>query len=251
MIKTDYNKLASTYNKRYENNYLDNINDHLIDLITSNNYRVILETGCGTGRWIKSFKGITTVVYGLDSSVQMLKIAKNETNNFNLVNADAISFPFKNTIFDFIYCVNAIHHFPDKEKYISECNRTLSHKGMIAIIGVDPYIDKNWYVYDYFNTVYENDLKRFLSVKNIILILEEAGFINSSVKVVDEIYIKRIGTEVFNDPFLKKNHSSQLANLSDNEYELGIKKIKDQLNKNDKTIFETSIKFYLISAIKN
>ncbi len=251
MLKTDYNKLASTYNKRYEDNNLDKIEAQLINLITTNNYKTILEAGCGTGRWIKSLNTINTTVFGLDYSIQMLKIANSGGSLLNLVNAEAISFPFKNIFFDMIFCVNAIHHFPDKELFISECKRTLKLNGMLAIIGVDPYVNKNWYVYDYFESVYKNDLKRFLPVEKTKSILDRTGFTKITVTVVDKIYSKRIGSEVFNDPFLQKNHSSQLADLTDYNYESGVKKIKNQINKDPNIEFETSIKFYLISAVKN
>lgn len=251
MIKTDYNKLASTYNGRYEDNNLGKIETQLIDLVASNNYKTVLEAGCGTGRWIKSLNNTNVNIFGLDYSIQMLNIAKSGANILNLVNADAISFPFKENFFDLIFCVNAIHHFADKEAFISECKRTLVSTGMIAIIGVDPYIDKNWYVYDYFESVYKNDLKRFLSVEKMKPLLDSSGYTKITATVVDKIYNKRIGLDVFNDPFLQKNHSSQLANLTENEYRAGIKNIEDQIRKNPNNIFETSITFYLISAIKN
>jgi ubiquinone/menaquinone biosynthesis C-methylase UbiE len=251
MSRTDYNKLASTYDKRYENNNLDKIEAQLINLIITNNYKAILEAGCGTGRWIKSLNTINTIVFGLDYSLGMLKIANSGRSLLNLVNADAINFPFKDNSFDMIFCVNAIHHFSDKELFVSECRRTLNLNGMLAIIGADPYVDKNWYVYNYFESVYQNDLKRFLPVEKTKSILDRTGFTKITVTVVDKIYSKRIGSEVFNDPFLQKNHSSQLADLTDYEYENGIKKMEDQINKNPNIEFETSIKFYLISALKN
>ncbi len=38
---------------------------------------------------------------------------------------------------------------------------------MLAVFGVDPHIDKDWYVYNYFDGVYENDLKRFPSLEQL------------------------------------------------------------------------------------
>lgn len=250
MIKTDYNKLASTYDKRYEYNYLENIKEHLLDLISSNNYKIILEAGCGTGRWIKPLITLNLTVFGLDNSVQMLKTAQKSMRELNIVNADAVNFPFKDNSFDLIFCVNAFHHFPDKARYISECNRTISNSGMIAIIGVDPHIDKDWYVYNYFDSVYENDLKRFLSLKSLQKLLEDKKFVDIKIKVAEKIYNERIGKDVFNDPFLEKHHSSQLANLSSEEYEKGILKIKNQIEKNPEIVFKTSVIFYLVFAKK-
>ncbi len=35
--------------------------------------------------------------------------------DLNIVNANAVEIPFKDNFFDLIFCVNAIHHFPDKK----------------------------------------------------------------------------------------------------------------------------------------
>ncbi len=251
MQKTDYSKIANTYNKRYNANYLVNIENEIKSIITSNNYRTILETGCGTGRWISSLENDNKKVFGLDYSFDMMKISTSDKSNLNFVNADAVYFPFKNNFFDLIFCVNAIHHFPDKEKFINECKRTLTTNGMLAVFVVDPHIDKDWYVYKYFDPVYESDLKRFPSLELLKRLLELEKFEEVETKVVEEVYNIRIGNNVFNDPFLEKHHSSQLANLSDEEYQRGIENIKNQIEKNPETVFTTSVIFYLVSAKKN
>ena len=143
MLKTDYGKIAETYNKRYAANYLVNIEKELKNLISTNNYKSILEAGCGTGRWIHSIDEKNLNIYGLDYSFDMMKIPKAEKSYLNLINADAVNIPFKDSIFDLIFCVNAIHHFPDKKKFVEESKRTLANKGMLAVFGVDPHIDKD------------------------------------------------------------------------------------------------------------
>ena len=250
MQKTDYGKIASTYDKRYNVNYLVNIENEIRNIILSNKFKTILEAGCGTGRWISSLGDESKKIYGLDYSFEMIKIPKVNKLYLNLVNADAVNIPFKDNFFDLIFCVNAIHHFPDKGKFIYECKRILTNNGMLAVFGVDPSVDKGWYVYDYFDSVYENDLKRIPSLKLLKSLLEIEKFADIEIKVVEEVNNTRIGTDVFNDPFLEKHHCSQLANLSDEEYQNGITKIKNQIEKNPKTIFKTSVIFYLVSAKK-
>lgn len=250
MQKTDYSQIASTYNTRYKLDYLVNIENQIKSIITSNNYKTILEVGCGTGRWIGSLKNESKKIFGLDYSFDMMKIPKSDISYLNFVNADAVHIPFRENCFDLIFCVNAIHHFPDKLKFIQECKRTLSNNGMIAVFGVDPHIDKDWYVYDYFDSVYENDLKRFPSLDFLRKNLEAEKFASIEIKSVEEVNNTRIGSDVFNDPFLQKHHCSQLANLTDEEYENGILKIKKQVEQNPQTVFTTSVIFYIVSAKK-
>jgi hypothetical protein len=75
-------------------------------------------------------------------------------------------------------------------------------------------------------------------------------FDDIKITEIEKVYNERIGNDVFNDPFLNKHHCSQLANLSDEEYQKGIDNIKIQITKNPKTVFKTSVIFYLISAKK-
>jgi ubiquinone/menaquinone biosynthesis C-methylase UbiE len=250
MIKTNYSKIAATYNNRYSAEYLVNIETEIYNLISLNNYSEILEAGCGTGRWVKSLYNNVSNVFGLDYSLDMLKIARSDNPKLNNVNADAVNIPFKDSSFDLIFCVNAIHHFPDKNKFICESRRILSNGGTLAVFGVDPHIDKDWYVYDFFDSVYENDLNRFPSLKFLKQLFADANFVDLEIKIAEKIYNERIGNDVLNDPFLNKNHSSQLANLSNDEYEKGIEKIKNKILEKLKTVFTTSVIFYLVSAKK-
>jgi SAM-dependent methyltransferase len=229
---------------------LANIEKEIKNLIELNNYKSILEAGCGTGRWISSLEEKGKEIFGIDYSFNMMNISKSEKSDLNLVNADAVYLPFKNYYFDFIFCVNAIHHFQNKDKFISECKRTLSTNGMLSVFGVDPHIDRDWYVYDYFESVYENDLKRFPSLELLKRLLEAEKLVDIEIKVAEEVFGERIGEDVLSDHFLGKKHCSQLANLSDEEYQKGIDKIKNKIKKNPKTVFKTSVIFYLVSAKK-
>ncbi len=249
-IKTNYNRIASSYDERYSVNYLTRVEASLLSIAAEKNISSILEAGCGTGRWLKSLEQLNKKMYGLDYSLEMLKIANREKGNFNLINADAVQFPLLKKSFDMIYCINAIHHFSNKEKFFLEAYDSLKVSGILCIYGVDPHIDKCWYVYDYFDNVYQTDLKRFPSLKETKELCEMFGFKLEQQSVVEVIYKERIGNEIFSDPFLKKNMNSQLANLSDEEYQKGINRIKKKISLEPETIIITDIKFYLTKARK-
>lgn len=250
-IKTNYNRIASSYDERYSVNYLNRVEASLLSIAAEKNISSILEAGCGTGRWLKSLEQLNKKMYGLDYSLEMLKIANREKSDFNLINADAVRLPLLKKSFDMIFCINAIHHFTDKEKFFSEANDSLKENGILCIYGVDPHIDRGWYVYDYFENVYENDLKRFPSLKETKKLCEMFGFKLEQQSVVEEVYSERTGDEVFSDPFLRKNMNSQLANLSDEEYQKGINLIKKKILLEPDTKFITDIKFYLTKARKD
>jgi hypothetical protein len=55
-------------------------------------------------------------------------------------------------------------------------------------------------------------------------------FSNVTCRVVDRYTGARVGREILDDPFLKKDSSSQLALLSDEAYDRGLRRIEAALN---------------------
>lgn len=217
-LKTNYNQTASEYDERYKSNYLTGVEQNLLSIASDKMIRSILEVGCGTGRWLKALNSLNKKLFGLDYSIEMLKIAAAEHKKLSLTNADACRFPFLKNTFDMIFCINAIHHFSNKDKFISEAFESLTADGIICIYGVDPHIDKSWYLYEYFDNVYEKDLLRFPSLSETKSLCEMIGLHIKEQKIVEEVYTERVGKEVLSDPFLKKHMNSQLANLPEEEY---------------------------------
>lgn len=249
-IKTNYNEIASMYDERYKANYLTAVEKSLIKIASENNVYKILEVGCGTGRWFKSLNTYNKNLFGLDYSIQMLKIAKNANNIDGLVNADASNLPFNNNSFNMIFCINAIHHFPDKKKFFMDAALCLDVNGVLCIYSVDPHIDKNWYVYDFFDGVYEKDLIRFPSLTETKNYCAMFNLRVEEQTLVERVYNSRTADEVFSDPFLKKNMNSQLANLTEEEYRNGIEKIKQKIVYQPDKKFITEVNFYLTKARK-
>lgn len=180
----------------------------------------------------------------------MFKIAKNSNDIAALVNAEASNLPFNNNSFDMIFCINAIHHFPDKKNFFSKTVCGLNVNGVLCIYSVDPHIDKNWYVYDYFDGVYENYLVRFPSLDET---KNYCAMFNLQVEeqiLVERVYNSRTADEVFSDPFLIKNMNSQLAYLTKEEYNNGIEKIKQKIVHQPDKKFITEVNFYLTKARK-
>jgi ubiquinone/menaquinone biosynthesis C-methylase UbiE len=227
---TNYDQIAGTYHQRYENGKLDGIAAALKDLVYQARPEHVLEVGCGTGRWLSELQEIVKYVYGIDPFTAMLHEARRQGSQCALVSGDAIDLPFSTSTFDLIFCVNAIHHFGKPHVFITEARRLLKANGILAVIGMDPRACReSWYVYHYFEGVYKNDVRRFPSWEAIEAWMLAEGFINLSNHVVERTERNRSGRAVLADPFLQKNASSQLATLSDEEYAVGVQRIKDAL----------------------
>ncbi|MCX6170114.1 MAG: class I SAM-dependent methyltransferase [Ignavibacteriales bacterium] len=247
-MTTNYNNLSPDYDLRYKVNPMEGINKALLNIISENKFSNILEIGCGTGHWLKKLDhGLNK--FGVDFSAGMLKEAQRNINKINLIRADANSLPFASSKFDFIFCVNAIHQFENKKEFIRDSSRFLKPDGVLTIIGLDPgNKNDNWYIYDFFEGTLEKDLNRFPSFELIELWMKEAGLRNVKINIVENIINDMTGEEVFNDTFLLKNQSSQLASLSDKEYSAGINKIKEAVEINPKMIFPVRLSFISVSG---
>jgi len=244
----DYDKLAPTYNQRFEVSDRPATVEALRSLLpalaegSSEQGRSILEVGCGTARWLAELCGLTgsppqsvppvgveagsAHCYGLDPSTGMLAQAQQRGAGLHLVRGRGESLPFPNGTLNLVYCVNAIHHMDGQQTFIHEARHVLRSGGMLAVIGSDPHgRSDSWYVYDYFAGIYEKDMARFPSWETVLNWMLDAGFESVALRPVERITNQRVGRSVFDDPFLQKSACSQLAMLSDEAYAAGLRRI--------------------------
>ena len=129
-----------------------------------------LEVGVGTGRFAKPLG----IQYGIDPSLQMLKIAK--SLGIKVVKAVGEHIPFKNKTFDYCLMVTTICFLEDPQKALKEIYRVLKENGKVLI----GFIDKNSPVGKFY---LENKDKspfykvaNFFSTEEISKLLKEVGF---------------------------------------------------------------------------
>jgi len=246
--KVDYDRLAPTYNERFEDNQRSGTAAALRALAQDLARQLgrtprILEVGCGTGRWLAELAAASWgaarcgPVYGLDLSTGMLKQAQclaaqvGREADLHLARGRAGRLPFAAQTFDLVYAVNAIHHFWEPRVFVSEARRLLRPAGRLAVVGMDPHARReSWYVYRYFEGVYETDLERFPSWQEIETWMEEEGLQAVTCTVVEQIWNLLSGRAVLDDPFIRHGSSSQLALLSQEAYHAGLRRIEDALD---------------------
>jgi predicted TPR repeat methyltransferase len=79
MDTKDYDRIATSYDIRFKKDDMISIINLLRNIITTRNYKNILEFGCGTGKWISEISAPNFQVFGIDLSLGMLNEAKNKT----------------------------------------------------------------------------------------------------------------------------------------------------------------------------
>lgn len=223
----NYDEIAPTYNQRYAVNPHAGITAALLALARKAGVERILEVGCGTGRWLAELQQVTRQVYGVDRSPGMLQQARHRNERFFLACGDAAHLPFAGATFDLVLCVNAFHHFDEPRVFLSEARRLLRSGGALAIIGMDPHAGRDrWYIYDYFKGTYETDLRRFPARETMVEWMSAAGFSRVEWELAERITHQLAGRDVFKDPTLQKNGTSQLALLTDEAYAAGLSRIE-------------------------
>lgn len=95
----------------------------------------ILESGCGTGRWMAYFERLGHLAFGVDDSAMPLRLAKQRAPSFRLVRGDAVVSPFKTGSFDAVFSSYVAEHFENgPEPLFREIHRVLKPDGLILVV---------------------------------------------------------------------------------------------------------------------
>lgn len=118
------NKILSLGNKSCEK--------CLLELVNSKHGDLLLDIGCGTGRYAELLPGI---YYGIDTNKDYINYAKRKyRGNFFVMDATNLKFP--DNKFDFIFNVGIFHHMSDEKVKVvlNEMKRVCKKGGKIFVI---------------------------------------------------------------------------------------------------------------------
>ncbi|MEP1094466.1 MAG: methyltransferase domain-containing protein [Cyclobacteriaceae bacterium] len=126
---------------------------------------IVLDVGCGAGRWSKYLDGKVKFVEAIDPSEAVypaMGLLKN--SNCRVTQASVDDIPFDDDSFDFVFSLGVLHHIPDTADALKKCVQKLKKGG-------------HFMVYLYYNMDNRNRLyKLFFSISNSIrLIVHKMG----------------------------------------------------------------------------
>ena len=225
---TDYDSIAEGYDLRYRNYDYGEIKNALESFLGAGALDRILEAGCGTGYWLRAVANRARSVVGLDRSAEMITRARG--SGAALVRGRAEAFPLAGGSVDRILCINALHHFSDRERFLEECFRVLKPGGGFFAVGLDPHAERDsWWIYDYFPETRDIDLRRYPAVRDIRSALVGAGFSWCESFEVQVFEHTIPASRAFERGLVDRSFSSQLTVLSHDEFAAGVARIRDAM----------------------
>lgn len=169
--------------------------------------KVILDAGCGSGKFISDVQHLAKKIYGVDASLEQLDTAKKKvTSDVELICCDLKKLPFDDNTFDVVYCAWVLGTILDKNKRITVLNeliRVLKKQGKLILvennIGGEFEIIRDRYpdvkkTEEYNNWIINHGFKEYKKISTYFLFKN----IKIAKKTFEVIYGKEISQKVSN-----------------------------------------------------
>jgi SAM-dependent methyltransferase len=225
---TDYAAVADRFDVRYGRYSYRGVRETVLSFVGE--AAAVLEVGCGTGHWLAEIRGAKPLA-GIDPSMPMLDRARGRVGAAaHLLRARAEELPWRDQTFDRIFCVNALHHFADRDRFFAEARRVLKPGGGVLTIGKDPHREGDtWWVYDFFEETRAIDRARYAPVKTLRGEMARAGFAWAESLEADHLEaMVPAGAALAEgaDGIVTPSFTSQLTVLSEEEFARGVEKMR-------------------------
>ena len=117
---------------------INKIGDEYFDIVDDailNKESIVLDMGCGSGRWSKYVAPKVKFVEAIDPSDAIVSATGllNENKNVRTTKASSDNVPFDDESFDFIFSLGVLHHIPNTKQALIDIVKKVKIKGYVLI----------------------------------------------------------------------------------------------------------------------
>lgn len=96
---------------------------------------VVLDIGCGTGRWSEFISQRVKFVEAIDpgEAVRAAVALTKNCGNVRITQAGFGNIPFEKNTFDFVFSLGVVHHLPDTEAAVKEASAMVKPQGWLLL----------------------------------------------------------------------------------------------------------------------
>jgi ubiquinone/menaquinone biosynthesis C-methylase UbiE len=139
-----FNKWASSYDTGLVSIFFRMCYRKIRPLLNLQDGMRLLDSGCGTGSLLKelSESGKELNLYGIDLSPEMIEAARvklKDEKHIELYEGSAADLPFQSNYFDYVVCMNSLHHHANPNQSVVEMTRVLKPGGVMILM--DGFVD--------------------------------------------------------------------------------------------------------------
>ena len=131
-----YAAWAPSYPPHAHNALMEAEQAAVLDVLPPVSGRMVLDAGCGTGRYVQLLTSLGARVVGVDLSPSM--VARAGTLSARVVRGDLQHLPLASGTFDVAVSGLAVIDIPDLDAVIAEWSRVLIHRGVVVYSTLHP-----------------------------------------------------------------------------------------------------------------
>lgn len=160
LVESSYNEVASEFSQTRKKELWPKLKE-LGDEVFEN--ALVLDLACGNGRLLEAFGNKKINYLGVDSSRELIKIAKKDYPDFSFKVANMVDFKGEKK-YDYIFCIAALQHIPSHKlrlEVLSNIKNYLARDGKLII--------SNWNIWEspHRFKLYKATLKKIIGLNKL------------------------------------------------------------------------------------
>ncbi len=149
---------------------------------------IVLDLGCGTGKYSFEIAKHAKKVFALDSSERMLDYAKKKYPEMKFIYADATNTPLEDNSIDVVFSFGLLEYVKNKEKLIKEISRLLKHGGTAIVSSTNIYSIPCFFIAIYYKIIGKKRMTTEPSFGKMKKIFNALGFEIIDYKMDDGLF---------------------------------------------------------------